>query len=227
MFVNIDEIVAEAQTTNTSASVETWNIWKQWIWRCILQLGIGDDSIKVCQLNVKDYMARLPEDCRDVIEVSLFDAAGCQLAHQFKAGKARIYQDDRLLLAATTGNSPLLNQLVPVDVSNDQYNIHLGTNGANVATILIRYFAYPLDQNGQPLVDDRDVEACLLYIQYKQSQRDKDGQGVVEANRNAWMREADRARARKKMSSMTPDKAKYLLRTLASQIPNFRSIEQF
>jgi hypothetical protein len=225
-YVPISEVTAFAQTIIKSADNMDRNIWKYWVYLALLNLGISDDDVKVCTLHPKEYAAGLPPDCRQIIEVSLFDANGNPLPHTFRAGKQRIYNDRRILREASTSETTI-NDLVPVDVSNDATHIHLGTNGSQVEHIVIRYFAYPLDQNGEPMVAQEDVMACAYFIRYMTALREDDNRSKIEQDKMDWFREADRSRARKKMSSMAPDKAKTLMNQLMSRVPNFRSIQSF
>jgi len=225
-YVPISEVTAFAQTIIKSGDNMDRNIWKYWTYLALLNLGISDDDIKVCTLHPKEFAAALPPDCRQIIEVSLFNSAGYQLAHTFRAGKQRIFTDRRLREEAST-TDVTLNDLVPVDVSNDNTHIHLGSNGDSVEHIVVRYFAYPLDQNGDPMVAEEDVMACAYYIRYLTALREDDNRSKIEQDKMDWFREADRARARKKMNSMTPDKAKTLMNQLMSRVPNFRSIQSF
>ena len=225
MYVTIDEVTALAQTVIKDSDDKDRNIWKAWCWQAMLNLGIGDDEIRVAELYPQDYVAPLPPDCRHILEVACYNSAGTQLSHKFRTGNRRIFADQRLSETATTGTN--LDALVPVDVSNDRENIHLGTNGANVVTVVIRYFAYPIDENDQPLIREEDQMACVYFIRYMQAMRADDNRSRIAEAEIMWYREADRARARKKMASMTPDKARSIMSSLNRFIPNFKSIQSF
>jgi hypothetical protein len=224
MYVTINEVTALAQTVIPNSDERDRNIWNAWTYQCLLQLGIGDDEIKVAEILPQDYTGLLPEDCRYVIEFSLFDSAGNQLPHSYRTGKQRIYTDTRLPQTATTNG---LTNCVPVDVATDATAIHLGTNGENVARILLRYFAYPIDENGMPLIREEDTMACVYFIRYMQGMRQDDNRSKIQQDQQTFFMEADRARARKKMASMSPDKARTVLTSMMSMIPNFRSIQGF
>ena len=224
-YVTINEVTALAQTVIKDSDERDRNVWNNWVYQCLLNLGIGDDEIKVVELLPQDFTALLPNDCRQILDISLFDSSGSQLAHSYRTGKQRIYTDTRLSRAATTGDT--INDCVPVDVSNDAYAIHLGTNGDNVYKILLRYFAYPIDENGLPLIREEDQMACVYFIRYMQALRQDDNRSKIQQDQQTYFMEADRARARKKMESMTPEKAKSVMRQMISLLPNYRSIQSF
>ena len=223
-YAPIEEVISVAQTVVKASDNTDRNIWKQWVYLATLELGISDDEIKVCTLFPKDFVAKLPSDCRQIIEISLFDGNGQRLLHKFRSGKVRIYPDG---MQNVTTNTDGVEQFFPVDVSNDSYNLFLGSNGANVTQIALRYFAYPVDANNMPMVRDEDIMACVYYIRYMQALRDDDNRSKIEQDRMAWFMESDRAKARKKMESMTPDKSRSLMKSMMSLVTPFRQIQNF
>jgi hypothetical protein len=225
MYLKLDNVTALAQTVIKDTDDRDRNIWKQWCYEALLQLGIGDEEIRVAELYPQNGIAPLPDDCRYVLEFSLFDSAGNQLKHLFRTGKTRIYNDTRVPRVAFATEEQ--ENCVPVDVSMDRTNVHLGTNGENVATIVMRYFAYPVDEDGIPMIREEDAMACVYFIRYMHGLRQDDNRSKIAQDQQAWFMEADRARARKKMSSMSPDKARSILTELTSMLPNFRSIQSF
>lgn len=225
MYVSIDHVIAFAKTIVKNANDQDLNIWRDHIWYALLQLGVSEDEIDVAELIPKDYLAPLPPGLRSILSISLFDASGNKLPHKFRSGKQRIYEDSRLSVTSI-GASTDINDSVPVDVSNDSYNIILGTNGKNVAKILIRYFKYPLDENNQPLIREDDVLACALFIKYMMALREDENQSKIQAAEMRWKQEADRQKAAKRVANMTPEKAKTLMYSLTRLIPNF-NIDEF
>jgi hypothetical protein len=224
-YTTIEEVTAVAQTVVKSSDNYDRNVWRHWVFLATLELGIADDEIKVCEIIPNNGIGKLPDDCRHIIELSLADTAGAQMVHKFRTGKNRIYANNQLLETATTNGSP--SQFVPVDVSHDAYNIHLGTNGENVGRIIIRYFAYPLDINNVPMVREEDVMACVYFIRYMQALRDDENRSKIEQDQVNWFREADRAKARKKMASMNPDKARSVMNSLMKVVTPFTSIQNY
>ncbi len=225
-YTSLKEVTALAQTVIKEADDRDRNVWGAWVYQALLHLGVSDDEIKVIELEPEEGVAVLPPDCKHIIEVSLFDSSGNQLRHTFRGGKQRIFKDTRLAPVATTGSDDV-NQFIPVDVSANAYNIYLGTNGTNVALIEVRYFAYPVDESGNLLIRDEDMMACVYFIRYMQALRNDDNRSKIAQDEQSWKIEADRARARKKMTSMSPDKARSLMTSLVSLLPNFRTVQGF
>jgi len=225
-YVSINEVTAAAQTVLKDSDNLDRNLWKYWAYLAALELGLADDEIRVAELTPVDLEAPLPEGCRQIIEVALYDSNDGKLKHKFRTGVTRIQPND-FDDVATTGNSEIYERIYPVDVSNDVSNIYLGTNGEHVAKIMIRYFSYPVDDSGQPMIREEDVMACVYYIRYMDALRRDDNRSKILQDQMNWFRECDRAKARKKMSSMTPDKARSIMMSMMKVVPNFNAIQNF
>lgn len=223
-YASVDNVVAFAKTLVKDADTRNLNIWREWVYECVKDLGYGDSDLKVCALYPVDGRAALPKDCQQISEVAVFDASGCQLKHLFRSGKRRIYQDNRLLPQANAGSPPnnntTLNSLVPVDISNDRHFIFLGTNGSEVATILIRYYHYPVDEaTGEILIHEEDRMTVCNFILMMEAIRAADNQSRIQLAQQTYFASADRSRARKKAESMTYENAKTLKAELMSLLP--------
>jgi hypothetical protein len=220
MYVSLSHVTAFAKTLVKDADNINTNVWREWVYNALLNLGIGDDEIDVAELTpIGDSLTvPIPPNCRHILELSLFKADGTQLTHKFRSGVRRLFSDKRVSDSVSVG----ISDGIPVDVSNDDTSIILGTNGGQVATILIRYFKYPLDENDDPKIREEDVMACAYFIKFMESMRNNSNRSEVAQYEQMWYREADRARARKKMGSMTEDKAKTMLKDMMRLIPSFR-----
>lgn len=221
MYVSIDFVISWAKGIVKTANNTDTNLWKDWIYTgALLHLGVSDNEIEVAELRPKNFIAALPEHCRSILEISLFDSAGKELRHKYRAGKERIFVDNRLANTAI-GTETNVNDTVPVDVSSDRYNLILGTNGALVDKIFIRYFKYPLDDHGQPLIRQEDTYACALFIKLMQAMRDNGNRSEIEQYDAMWKQAADKAKADKRMASLTPEVAQTVVKSMMRLIPNF------
>jgi len=221
-FVEIDTVIARAQTTIPTANTMDKLIWREWVWMGLQDLGLSDEDIRVCVIYPKNGIAAKPADLKMLLELSLFDTNGRELKHKFRTGGKRIYEDKRIN-TSTAGEVPS----VPVDVSDDRYNFILGTNGDNVKEILIRYFAYPIDEKTNlPLIREDEVMACIYFLRYMWALRKNENQSEIQMSQVNWFRESDRVRAKKKMDSLTPEKAKTIMRNWMNLIPDF-NMERF
>ncbi len=220
-FVPIDTVIARVQTVIPTASTQDKFIWQEWTWMALQDLGLSDEDIRTCVIYPHDGIAKKPDDCKHIIELALFDSTGNELKHKYRTGGKRIYTDKRLFPYETeNGDETTTPTNVPVDVSDDRYNIILGTNGSHVNYITLRYFTYPIDEKTKlPLIREDEVMAIIYFIRYMWALRKNDNQSEIQMNQASWFRESDRVRAKKKMDSWTPEKAKSMQRWWMSMIP--------
>jgi len=211
-YISIDTVIARAQTTIPNADSMDKNIWREWVWMGLQDLGISDEDVKSIVLYPHEGLAKKPDDMRVMIDLNLYDAADNQLSHRFRTGGYRLYDDTRIQTITP----------IPVDVSEDRWNIILGTNGDNVAKIVIRYFSYPIDpETSLPLVREDETMALVYFIRFMWSMRKDDNRSEIAEKQRMWYMESDRVKARKKMESLTPEKAKTIMKSWMRLIPDF------
>ena len=238
-------MIATAQSTIKNATSEEKLIYKQWIGKlCIPYLGLSESDVKTITLYPENGSAPKPDDCKAVIDFALYDVNGCYLRHKFRSsGGQRIYPDRRILLSATvqtpnqTVPSPdtvlvpqqnnVINNYIPVDVSEDPYTLWLGTNANLVASILMRYYTTPLDEAGFPLIKTDDAMAVVLFLQYMTALKDQENQSQISASELRWKQEADRCKARKKMLSVTNEVMKHVINSVWCRLIPNHNFEQF
>ncbi len=215
-YLSLDEVVASARTTIGTSDKMDEVLMRQWAWEGLQDVGISEDSIEVCTIKPKNLIAAKPENCRVLIDLALYDANGCQFQHVFRTGKKRIYKNLDFPLFVLDPGHPVP---IIIDVSEDRNNIILGTNGANVTSIMIRFFSYPIDPNGLPMIREDERMAIIYYIRLMWSLRKNDNRSEIDQNRQMWMLESDRARARKK--NITNEEFKSIVKRWARLIPDF------
>lgn len=216
-YISIDMLIARAQTTISGADSMDKNIWREWVWMGLQDLGISDEDVKSIVLYPKDGIAKKPDDMRVMIDMKLVDSANNQLSHKFRTGGYRLYEDDRI---------EGIHE-IPVDVSEDRFNYILGTNASSVNKIVIRYFAYPIDPETKlPLIREDETMALIYFIRFMWAMRKDDNRSEIAEKQRMWFMESDRVKARKKMESLTPEKAKSIMRNWMRMIPDY-NMERF
>lgn len=207
-YVELNSVVSEAMASIGVGSHDEVHkaLARQWIWRAVIDLPVTEDNIKVCTITAKNLMLKKPGDMRRFLEIALYDESDCLLPHLFQAGKERIYPN---------------NECAPVDISENEYAFFIGTNGENVSYAKVRYFAYPLDKDGMPMIREEDVETCVLFVRYKASMRRNDNRSEIQQNKDFYEKEADRQRAKRKSSDLSSEKKKTIGRILNRMIPSF------
>jgi hypothetical protein len=212
-MVEFDSVVSEALLVIGASGDEARLFAQQMVWRAVTDFPVSEDNIKVCRIYQKNLILKKPQDMQQYIEMALYDANGCYIPHVFHAGKKRIYPDTRLYV--------LDPACIPVDISEDTSSFYLGTNGTDVEYAEVRYFSYPLDSKGMPMIREEDVLTCMYFVRFMWSLRKSDNRSEIQQNELLYKQEADRARARRKMADISNDKAKTIAKVLNRMIPNF------
>lgn len=220
-YYSISEVVAEAMTITPGVNDADENIGRQWVASALNAFGTSEDEIQVCEDVPKNLLVKKPDNMRTFIELALYDSTGCWLPHRFHGGGKRIYPQTEYYFPRVTTNSVAVGYASPIDVSENQFSFILGTNGTDVALMKMRYFAYPLDEEGMPMIREDEKEACILYIRRNKLMKEGANQAAIQIADGMWKQAADIARAAKKHSSMNNDKAKVIARSLNRMIPNF------
>lgn len=222
-YLPLNSVIAEAISITPDTDAADWAVARQWAVTAMMQLGTSEDEIEVCRIDAKNLVLMKPKDMRQCIEMALYDSSDCYIPHVFHAGKKRIYPDNRYFPTATntstTNNNTQYLYLYPVDVSEDQQAFYLGTNATQVSYAMVRYYAYPLDENGLPMIRQDEKFAIMCYIRWAKSAKRNENQGEIAGNWMMWAAQHDRARAMKK--KITVDKGKTISREWMRLLPSF------
>lgn len=203
-YLTIDEVLAEALSI-VKDKAEHEAVARQWIWTNLMQTGVSEDELEVTTIKPKNLLARKPKNCRRIKNIALFDAAGCEIPFTFRSGKTRIFTD---------------TECDGVDVSEDKYNIVLGTNAEDVDLVAIRYYTLPLDANKDPLVQECEKLSCIFYVRWMIALKNDDNMSKIQMDEIRWKQEVDRARAAKK-SQISEDTKDTIAREWLRLIPSF------
>jgi hypothetical protein len=202
-FVPLNQVTAEAASIIKGSTEKDRLLFKQWVYRGLREIGPGKQNIDVCTLYPVDLSFKKPEDCASIIDVALFSSTGEELKYTYRFGKSRIHRSRNSYI-----NDGVYSLSVDalVDVSEDDFYIHMGSNGNTVDKAVVRYFKFPIDEEGMPKIPEDQVFALMLFIRYMWAMRDNDNRSEIEQNYNMWLRERDRAKSRNKMPSMLEGK---------------------
>jgi hypothetical protein len=223
-YIEFDEVVAESMLIIGGGDDEVaQNFAKTFIWRGLQKLGSTDDTIEVCKVTAKNFLLIKPKNMKRLDEMALFDSNDCFIPHVFHAGVSRIYPNtESYRYSYTNDDGTTTTELcVPVDLSENKTAYVLGSNGNRVAYAYLRYYPYPMDTSGNPLIREDEVEALTAYVRYKWSQRKNENQSEIAQNLSEWLRLADYCRAEKKASDFTNEVKKSIASQWQRMIPNF------
>ena len=220
-YLPLNAVISEALSITPDTDASTWAFARQWAVTALYQLGAASDEIEACRIDVKNLTMIKPKNMRQYIEMALYNSSNQYIPHTFRSGRKRIYPDTRYYPSVVDSNTDQAIHYVPVDVSEDTQAFYLGTNATDVAYAMVRYYAYPLDNDGLPLIREDEKFAIMCYIKWAKSSKKNESQSEQESNWIMWAQQHDRARAMKKKTSQ--DEAKTVARKWMTMLPIFNS----
>lgn len=220
-YIDIDTVVARALTiVGASGDDEVLkNVAREWVWGALVDLPITDDAIKVTKVYPKNLIIKKPDDFRRGLDIALYDAADCFIPHAFHTGKGRIYPNTEQYAFTHEVDGQEVTHYIPVDLSEDAKCYYLGTNGAGVSYAKIRYYTYPVDAKGWPLIPEEASMTCMYFIRYMASLRRNENQSEIANNERLYKIESDRCRAR--LKAISGEGVKTIGSIFNRLIPNF------
>jgi hypothetical protein len=221
-YVPFEEVVSEAiSVVGSGQDTELLkSLSRQWIWRFLQEQPVTEDQIRVCKIYPKNLILPKPDDLRKHLEIAFYDDSDNFIPAVYHSGKKRIYPDLRVFptATATTNTQPCP---VPVDYSQDQFAFYLGSNGTDVAYAQVRYYSYPLDSDGMPLISQDEILGCIYFVRFMASLRKNDNRSEIQQNELLYKAESDKLRAKKKLASLSNDERKLIASIRNRMLPNF------
>lgn len=228
-FVPMQEAVSTAMSTMAGVTANDELLFRQWLCTIILpDLGLSEEDVKVVQLYPTSLTVVKPADLKCIIDIELYNSNGNYLKHKYNAGVLRIIPDRRVIPTATTSSNNFPNNLIPVDVSSNAYSLYFGTNGEQVAYVVLRYWAYPTDENGWPLIRMEEMKACVLGLRYWWDLKWEKNRNIVDDSERRYKIEADRIRASKKALAFNNENMKKIAKQVwMRSIPDLNNLTGF
>jgi hypothetical protein len=164
---------------------------KQWAYMALRLIGPGTPNVELCRLEVdEDRALQKPDDYISAIDIALFNTQNKEVKWKYHGPGKQIHRPENVNLDRR-----------PVDISENDWHFLLGDNGADVSYAFIRYYALPIDQNGDPKVPESHLHAVILYLRYMWSMRENENKLEIRENYMMWLQ----ARAEVRGIRNTPD----------------------
>lgn len=216
----MDEVVALAMTLVGDGQDKEFlkAVSRQWVWEAIKDMPVTEDNMQVCEVKAKNLMIKKPADMRRFTDIALYDCNDHIVPHQFHAGKKRIYPEVFHMVQDSNDSDRFC---FPVDVSEDRYSFIIGSNGPHVDYAKIRYFAWPVDNQGEPMIRQDDQMMCVHFIRWCSAMKRNNNQSEIAQAGQNYKDEADRRRAAYKKNNSSTDKNKTIGALFNRMIPSF------
>lgn len=178
-FINLDAVIATAKSIIGEADELDRSLFRQWVWLALKEIGPTNDHVDVCTLPVHNLRLKKPSDYFKPIDIALFTANDSEVKYRYKGPHAeRIHNDsDNSLVYLTSA----------VDLSEDRDYFHLGSEARNLVTYAkLRYYQFPIDDQGNPLVPEEHELAVAFFIAYLFGVRMKEAATQQQLAKARW-----------------------------------------
>jgi hypothetical protein len=207
-FLNIGEVVAHAETVIGDLDEADRVLLRQWAWLGEQQLGFGAVNEETSEIVVTDLAIRKPSHMASAIDIGLYDAAGSEYQYKYQFGKNRIHEHSR------SGSQR------KIDLSEDAYFYHLGTNASDITYAKLRYYSYPIDSENNPMFPNHHLLALMMFIKWMWELRKSDNQSAIAMAESNWLKQSTKAKAANKMPDQL--KGEEIAKTWMSMIDRVR-----
>lgn len=200
-FIHVDEAVAMAMTLIPDANSMDKAIARHWAYMGLRDIGPGLHWFGECELTPSSNLSvKKPVDMYKALDIALYgretDGTLKEYRYAYRGLGKRIHAGN---VDQATGNYAPVNH-APVDLSEDAYCFHLGSNGSGVTTVKLKYLRLPIGSDGLPLIPEGQQLAIAFFIRWMWSVR----QNVVsdrQLSRADYLEARRDARAKGKVPS--------------------------
>lgn len=198
-FVTADQVIATAASIIEDADTMDRAFFKEWIYLGLQQIGPTDAWVTECTLYPNDGLQLpKPKDMYMPLDLGLYDVGGNELRYSFRGLSTRIHQSGNTTLDAGQ-YAPEFG--APIDLSEDSYYFHLGTNSSLVSYAVLKYLKYPVDEVGNLLIPEKDILPLSFFLKYMWYCRKDDKVGMGQWN-NKWIAARNEARGEHRIPSI-------------------------
>lgn len=196
-FVPVDQVIATAASLREGADHIDRAYIKEWIWLGLKEIGPTLAWYNEARLYPTEFALQKPQDYYDAIDLALFTESDSELRYTYRGKGTRIHNSENSLL----DGAPYAPEMgAPIDLSEDQYYFHLGSNGSAVNYAILKYWKFPTDENGDMLIPEQFVLGLAIFCVYMFAFRKDDKVGIGQFH-NLWVAKRNELRAEANMPS--------------------------
>jgi hypothetical protein len=210
-FITIDEALNSVLTLDRNHTREDRLIYKFWIWRAVRDIGCPKATLKTVVLDLENNSVKKPEDHLHTKDLALIGFDGLDYTYKYKGYNARIHPK-------TPVNDP-----ISLEVYEDPYCFHLNSEATNIDKINLSYWAYPTDENGDPLIPDHYLYPVMRFCSLMKAERDGDSLGKIQIFMQEWKIQAAKARGKNNMPNIP--EARDIMKGWMSMIPKMSNLD--
>lgn len=230
-LISFDEIIAEAFERVGTEDSRDELIFRNWIYRALRWIGPNMVNIKTECLEVCDLSIKKPCDYWSAIDMNLLDDQGHVFYYQYTENGFLESEQRNPHSHSGIGAGLYVRKNRSIKVGEDSYCFNLSSiaKELSISKAEIKYYALDLDNNGDPMVQEGNVEAVYAYIEFMYLKRMRNKtrgtrqvpQSEVKDAEDRYMRY--KAMVNGSMRMPSPLAAEVMTRKWVSRIPNFKN----
>ena len=202
-FVTVNEVVANSATLIRDTDPKHRNILRQWTYLGERQLGFSGLHEKAEQIEVDNLTVKKPNDYAIGNDMAIFDENDNEYRMHFHGSGKRIHSETSTISGSVGG---LSYDVSDIGISEDPYYFYLDSNGENITYINIRYYSYPIDEDGDMLIPEHHLFALMNFNFWMWEKRRNENQSSINLAKGDWLMEQSKAKAKNKIPSMLEGK---------------------
>jgi hypothetical protein len=214
-FVPLEEVVATAMTLVVPADDSDRNVFRQWAYLGLRDIGPTNAWVDDCVLYPEELKLPKPEYMYKPITLALYDANNTELLYAYRGSGRRVHSPSNSITADGVYDP---NFGAVIDVSEDAYYFHLGSNATSVSYAKLKYLKLPVDENNNIMFPEDTVLAIALFIRYMWAARSNSN--MVTVYERSWVMARNAARGRSK--TPTTMEADEIVRKWITLIPRLK-----
>jgi hypothetical protein len=163
-YVSIQESVANAMIALGLEQDEYRNIFTDWAYEATRSIGVSEVNLKTEEIAISNGLASIPSDMAYPDQIALKKSGSDEFVYpifnssywQGIPQSDQVYRTDQNYYINIQGESFVFSS----DVSSDGFN-----------RLVLRYWAFPIDQDGMPLIPEYYTRAVTTYIEFMHVKR--------------------------------------------------------
>lgn len=216
-LISLGEIITAAFIRIDTEDSRDELVFQEWAWDAIREIGPTRVDKKTVCLDVNDFCIAKPHDFLYALELNLLDANNN--IYYYQSTESGFQESDQANKIRSTSASIMLTET--------KYNFELSSNANQISKAELTYYHYPINDEGDLLVEEKLKEAILSFIEFmwvKRQRRRKGGRDIplseVQYTEDVWRRKRQEVRGDIKMPD--PMAAETIFKKWVTGIPNFK-----
>jgi hypothetical protein len=227
--ITLEQIVSSAFIALDVDDSRDELVFKEWAWDALREIGPSRVDKKTKCIPITNLCAMKPHDYLYGLDMNILDDSGQIYYYQMaESGILESEQEfkgvigDSSITVSSTGAS------IKVSEQKEAFVFSSNALKSGVTKMEITYYGYPVDEYGEPLVEEKMKEAVITYIEYRYLKRERRRRvgtrdlplAEVADARDEWKRQRMAIRGDIKMPD--PLSADAIFRRWVTGIPNFK-----